>query len=184
MCVIDDDCSCPGCVQDISIDEDPNAKKYPQFSRHIGIINFFPIMFGLVSNNTRLSNSLDTLSDPDIMAGYGGLRGLGYHDIYYQVGSRYWRGPIWINVNFMTLGGLFQFYFSDKAAFPDYLKSRAKTLYNSARSNVIRSTYNAWMNTHYLFENYDDDTGNPQFGRPFNGWSSLILLIIAENYGI
>jgi mannosyl-oligosaccharide glucosidase len=65
FCVIDDNCNCPGCVLEVSIDDDPAAKKYPQFSRHVGIINFFPIMFGLVTNNTRLSNSLDTLSDPD-----------------------------------------------------------------------------------------------------------------------
>ena len=77
QCVIDDDCSCAGCVLDVAIDEDYAAKKYAQFSRHIGIVNFFPIMFGLVSNTTRLSNSIDSLSDPDQMFGFGGLRSLG-----------------------------------------------------------------------------------------------------------
>ena len=62
---------------DIAIDEDPNVKKYPQFSRHIGIINFFPLMFGLIKDNTRFSNSVDTLSDTTQMFGFGGLRSLG-----------------------------------------------------------------------------------------------------------
>jgi mannosyl-oligosaccharide glucosidase len=118
------------------------------------------------------------------MFAVGGFRGLGAQDIYYQVGSKYWRGPVWINVNFMTLGGLYQFYIGDSSQIPAYLKTKARVLYNGGRANVVRSMYNAWMNTHYFYENYDDKTGNPQFNHPFNGWSSLILLIIAENYGI
>ena len=181
--MIDDDCNCPGCILDIAIDEDPNAKKFAQFSRHIGIVNFFPIMFGLVSNTTRLSNSISTLADPDQMFGFGGLRSLGAQDLYYYVGMNYWRSPIWINVNFMTLGGLFQFYIDSKNV-PDSIKIRGRSLYNSARANVIRSVYNTWANTHYFYENFNDNTGNPQFNHPFNGWTSLILLVVSENYGL
>ena len=184
QCVIDDYCGCTGCVSDIAIDQDPSIKKFPQFSRHIGIVNFFPVMFGLVSNTTRLSNSIDSLSDPNQMFGFGGLRSLGAQDLYYNVGLNYWRSPVWINVNFMTLGGLFQFYIGDSQQYPVALKTKGRTLYNSARSNLIRSVYTTWMNTHFFYENFNDNTGAPQFGHPFNGWTSLILLVIAEKYGI
>jgi mannosyl-oligosaccharide glucosidase len=40
------------------------------------------------------------------------------------------------------------------------------------------------MNTHFFYENFNDNTGAPQFNHPFNGWTSLILLVVAEKYGI
>ncbi len=44
------------------------------------------------------------------MLGMGGLRGLGLKDSYYGTTSNYWKSPVWINVNFLVLGGLFDVY--------------------------------------------------------------------------
>lgn len=38
------------------------------------------------------------------------------------------------------------------------------------------------MRTGFIWEQYNDLTGNGQRSRPFSGWSSLIALIIAEDY--
>ena len=39
-----------------------------------------------------------------------------------------------------------------------------------------------WEKTGYLYENYDAETGIGQRGYPFNGWTSLVILIINEKY--
>ena len=61
QCVVDNDCDCPGCKLDISIDDDPTVRMFNQFSRHTGIVNFFPLMFGLIDKSDRLQSSLNTL---------------------------------------------------------------------------------------------------------------------------
>jgi hypothetical protein len=52
QCVIDDKCDCPTCTRDISIDDDYSVPKLNQYSVHIGIVNFFPVMFGLINDPT------------------------------------------------------------------------------------------------------------------------------------
>lgn len=37
-----------------------------------------------------------------------------------------------------------------------------------------------WENSGYFYENYINGTGS--FSFPFNGWTSLIAIIIEENY--
>ena len=48
------------------------------------------------------------------------------------------------------------------------------------RERLIRTVSSNWEKTGYLFENYHLGRGNR--GYPFNGWTSLILNIITENY--
>lgn len=44
------------------------------------------------------------------MLGKGGLRSLGKQDQFYLFGSNYWRGAVWINVNYLVLSGLHKHY--------------------------------------------------------------------------
>ena len=39
-----------------------------------------------------------------------------------------------------------------------------------------------WTRTGYFWEQYDPDTGEGKRTHPFNGWSSLALLALAEIY--
>jgi mannosyl-oligosaccharide glucosidase len=65
---------------------------------------------GLITDVNRLQTVINSLSDESQMLGMGGLRGLGLKDSYYGTTSNYWKSPVWINVNFLLLGGLFDFY--------------------------------------------------------------------------
>ena len=50
QCTIDPVCNCQNCQLDVSIDDDYNEPLMNQYSQHIGIVNFFPLMFGLIDD--------------------------------------------------------------------------------------------------------------------------------------
>ena len=73
----------------------------------MGIVNFFPVMFGLIDDPAKVKASLKVLSDPELMLSKSGVRSLSKGDQFYLHRSNYWRGAVWINVNFLTLRGLY-----------------------------------------------------------------------------
>ena len=65
----DPECSCRGCELHISIDDDYNTQLLNQYSLHVGIINFFPVMFGLLSDSDHIKHSLRVIADETKMLG-------------------------------------------------------------------------------------------------------------------
>ena len=76
------------------------------------------MMFSLVDDDKQIGASLRELADPDSMLSPTGWRTIGPKDQFYKQGSNYWRGAIWINVNFLLLGGLYKTYIGDHATGP------------------------------------------------------------------
>ena len=190
MCTVDPTCDCPTCVADISIDDDDTVRLLNQYSAHIGIVNFFPVMFGLIQDPDQARQSLSVLADPNQMLSITGVRSLSKQDQFYLYKSNYWRGAVWINVNFLVLRGLFNNYLgiTDVPSASDVLKvsqtiNTGKELYNTVRERLIKSVYQNWRINHVFWEQYNDGTQLGQFTAPFNGWTSLILLVVAEPYG-
>ena len=97
-------------MKDISIDDDFSVKMMNSFSTHVGIVNFFPLMFGLISDSDQLKHTMKILGDPNLMLGRSGIRSLSKSDQFYLDSSNYWRGAIWINVNFLVLRGFHKYY--------------------------------------------------------------------------
>jgi mannosyl-oligosaccharide glucosidase len=76
---------------------------------HKGYISIFPLLLGLVDKeSTHLEALLDMISNPDHLWSDYGLRSLSKADEYYSQGENYWRGPIWINVNYLALSSLYK----------------------------------------------------------------------------
>lgn len=48
------------------------------------------------------------ISDPAHLWSDYGLRSLSKSDEYYSQGENYWRGPIWINMNYLALSSLYK----------------------------------------------------------------------------
>jgi len=59
---------------------------------------------------------------------------------------------------------------------------KAKKIYTELRENVIKNLHKEWEVTSFLWEQYSDSTGKGQRARPFNGWSSLVVSIISEEF--
>ncbi|KAL7171739.1 hypothetical protein ACSBR2_036411 [Camellia fascicularis] len=59
----------------------------------------------------------------------------------------YWRGPIWMNINYMILSSLHH-YSKENGPYRD----KAKIIYNDLRSNLIRNVVKNYQQTGYFWE--------------------------------
>ena len=91
------------------------------------------------------------------------------------LGAPYWRGPIWINLNYLLLGALKHYSVVEGPA-----KPRAAEVYAELRDNLVNTMFSEWKRSGYLWEQYDPESGKGQRTHPFNGWSSLVVLALAE----
>lgn len=173
----------------MSIEDDYRVPVFNQFSVHLGIVNFFPVMFGLIDVDSKLLPSLQALADKSTMLSNSGVRSLSKKDQFYQYRSNYWRGAVWVNVNYLVLRGLFQNYmgirdiWGDSTGIPKTkgIESGAD-LYQSIRKGLVRTVYKNWEMNHLFWEQYDDSTGLGKYTSPFTGWTTLVLLIVHEIY--
>ena len=55
-------------------------------------------------------------------------------------------------------------------------------LYQTMRANVIEVVFMEWKRTGLFWEQYHDRRGVGSCNKPFNGWTSLIALIMTEDY--
>jgi len=112
-----------------------------------------------------------------------GLRGVSKRDIFYFPGTGYWRGPVWISVNYIVLRGLKKYFMNYVPVTPlnDVMKD-PKDLYEALRRNLVQAVYDNWEPEHLFYENFNDVTGKGQYSHPFTGWTTLILLIMSERY--
>src|SRR5277367_479346 len=76
---------------------------------HKGYISIFPLLLGLVPvDSTHLGALLDMMSSPSHLWSDYGLRSLSKSDEFYSQGENYWRGPIWVNMNYLALSSLYK----------------------------------------------------------------------------
>ena len=61
-------------------------------------------------------------------------------------------------------------------------RERAAAIYKELRANLVGNMRAEWEETGYLWEQYNPQSGRGQRTHPFNGWSSLALLALAEIY--
>ncbi len=89
----------------------------------------------------------------------------------------FFRGPIWININYLAISALHAY-----SRLPGPSQQRCAELYSALRRNVMRNVLREFHSTGYLWEQYDDRTGQGIRGHPFSGWTVLVVNIMAEKY--
>ncbi|KAJ0235419.1 hypothetical protein HA466_0266020 [Hirschfeldia incana] len=150
---------------------------------HIGYVSFFPFMFRIIPPaDSILEKQLDLISKRSIVWSDYGLLSLGktsslYMEYNTEHDAPYWRGAIWMNMNYMILSSLHHYSTVDGP----YM-AKARTIYEELRSNLIRNVVKNYDETGYIWEHYDQTKGTGEGGRVFTGWSALILLIMSEEY--
>jgi len=145
---------------------------------HVGYISLFPILLGVVPKDSpKLEALLRAIKDPNQLWSQYGIRSISISDRFYTKGENYWTGPIWININYMLLSSLHKNYINSGP-----YKTLAKEVYRQLRTNLITNMYQVYEKTGYVWEQYHPETGAGQRCHPFTGWSSLIVLIMAEKY--
>lgn len=159
-----------------NIYREPLSSDSSNFTEHLGYVNLFPFLFNLghCTKETKVRKAyFDYMRNESLLWSSYGIRSLSLDDPFFGVGSDYWRGNIWINFNYLVLRAVYLYYMNDEGA---------ADFYNELRNNVIKTVCGSLDSTGYLWENFDPLTGEPQDAHPFSGWSSLIVLIIAEKY--
>lgn len=144
-----------------------------QYSGHVGYIQFFPIISGaLASGSKEFAATMALLQSPDTVFSRYGIRSLSKADELYATDENYWRGNIWVPINYMILRGLKLHYAQGDQA--------AAQLYQEIRAHLYQNVYVNWAKTGYLFENYNPENGQGERGHPFNGWTSAVVLLLKE----
>ncbi|KAG7005728.1 hypothetical protein G7Y79_00018g045350 [Physcia stellaris] len=142
---------------------------------HKGYISLMPFVSGLMnSNHSHLESVLDLIRDPEELWSPFGIRSLSLKDNFYGTKENYWRGPIWININYMVVQRLWEL-----AQQPGHLQQRALEIYVELRTNLVKTVFESWTKTGFAWEQYNPDTGRGQRTQHFTGWTSLIVKIMA-----
>ncbi|KAF8821978.1 mannosyl-oligosaccharide glucosidase [Cardiosporidium cionae] len=117
-----------------------------------------------------------------------GLRSLSKSDSHFHTGEDYWRGNIWVNVNFLFLRGFMLYYDSsfppDESSGTDdfHLALNFKSSYRAVRSRLVQTILSSFDNQETFFEHYNEKTGRGGGAKSFTGWTTTFLLIIHELY--
>lgn len=71
---------------------------------HKGYISIFPFLLGLVPyDSPKLGPILDLIGNEEELWSNYGIRSLSKSNEFYGTGENYWRGPIWMNMNYLTV---------------------------------------------------------------------------------
>ncbi|KAI9095920.1 glycoside hydrolase, partial [Phlyctochytrium arcticum] len=146
---------------------------------HKGYITLFPLLLGLLSpDSPHLGALLNLIHDPAELWTEYGVASLSQRDAYFGTGENYWRGPVWLNINYLVLESLWKNYMNH----PGPYQTQAKQIYTELRDRLMKNIFKEYQRTGYVWEQYSPIDGTGKRSHPFTGWTSLIVLIMAEMY--
>lgn len=154
-----------------------------QYVNALGYVSLFPFLLHILQpDSPKLEYIFHDMRDPNKLWTPYGLRSLSKADPLYmkrntEHDAPYWRGPIWININYLAVRALHHYSSVDGP-----YKEKAAALYEELRTNIINNVYRQYVETGYIWEQYSDSTGRGQGSHPFTGWSALTVLMMAEHY--
>lgn len=156
----------------------------PRLVPHFGYVSLFPFIMRIIpADSPILEKHLDLIQDEKLLWTEYGLRSLATTSSMYMKRNTehdppYWRGPVWINLNYLILGSLHHY-----SQEPGPYKGSALQIYTQLRESLIRNVADSYYESGYLWEQYDNAAeGKGKGAHPFTGWTSLILLVMAEAY--
>jgi mannosyl-oligosaccharide glucosidase len=160
-----------------------NSPPTPRFVPSFGYVSLFPLMMQLLPPaSDELGATLAALNDTSLLWTSAGLRSLATTSSLYKKyntehDAPYWRGQVWINLNFLTLRALRHY---GQVAGPH--QRRASELHDQLRDNLVSNIAGQYSATGYLWEQYDDASGQGRGSHPFTGWTALVALIATGAY--
>lgn len=148
-----------------------------------GYVNLFPFLLQIIdAHHPSLGALLNKLKNPELLWTEFGLRSLAKSSPLYlkrntEHDPPYWRGQIWININYLAVRSL-HFYSRIDGPYAD----QAKEIYQELRKNVVSNIIKQYKTTGYIWEQYNDQTGKGSGCYPFTGWSALFVAMMSEKY--
>ena len=155
----------------------------PSHVRHYGYVSLFPLLLQLldpkskVADNARLERTITRLMEPHLLWSKYGLRSLSRVDQYFGVEEDYWRGKIWININYLAIRALRKY--SNEASGASFkVRALATKAHDELKQNIVRNLYKVYRRTGFVWENYSAKDGGGAGCHPFTGWSALVVAIM------
>ncbi|CAL9728891.1 mannosyl-oligosaccharide glucosidase [Monosporozyma unispora] len=171
------------CYCDVSIQENEDTDEEELVHVcHEGYVSLLPFGLKMIPpNSPHLDKVISAMSDKSTLFSPYGLLSLSQKDQYFGQDENYWRGKIWLNINYLCLDAIKHYYpeimDTKKATSSGTLKT-AKQLYTGLRRNLIDNIYKVWKSTGFVFENYNPQDGTGAGAKQFTGWTSLIVNIM------
>jgi mannosyl-oligosaccharide glucosidase len=153
-----------------------------QYVPHYGYLSLFPLIMNLIPNDSPiLGQQIALLQKESELWTPFGLRSLSKSSSLYnkhntQHDPPYWRGPIWINVNYLVLRALRRY---EHQGGP-YSKPAGHAA-NDLRTALVKNLLEQYNARGYLYEQYNDESGDGKGCHPFTGWTALLTLIAGES---
>ena len=129
------------------------------------------------------------MSDPKHLWSPYGIRSLSLSHPEFGEGEDYWKGAIWMPMNYMALTALHEVYsfplmFLTSTHVPEQkyaavegpYQEQARKIYIKLRTNIIDNVFKEYERTGYVWEQYNALTGEGRRSHPFTGWTSLVTL--------
>eukprot|EP00195_Chlamydomonas_chlamydogama_P007994 CAMPEP_0202898164 /NCGR_PEP_ID=MMETSP1392-20130828/6754_1 /ASSEMBLY_ACC=CAM_ASM_000868 /TAXON_ID=225041 /ORGANISM="Chlamydomonas chlamydogama, Strain SAG 11-48b" /LENGTH=860 /DNA_ID=CAMNT_0049584015 /DNA_START=924 /DNA_END=3506 /DNA_ORIENTATION=- len=145
-----------------------------------GYVSLFPLLMRLLPpSSEELGRQLELLRDPQLLWTPFGIRSLSPTCSLYKKYNTahdppYWRGQIWININYLALTAL-DHYRSQEGPWA----ASAQQAYEELRTAVLSNVVAEYKGRGYLYEQYDDASGRGVSSHPFTGWTALVALMAA-----
>ncbi|BHF57139.1 hypothetical protein SprV_0100008000 [Sparganum proliferum] len=156
--------------------------RYQYVTSALGYGSLFPLLLRILPpDSPRLPALLDAMSRADLLSSPHGLRSLAANSPYYRRPNTehdppYWRGAIWLNMNYLALQSLR--YYAREPGTPFPVAQRAEDLSRNLTASLLSTVLGEFNRTGFLWEQYDDKTGFGQRAHPFSGWTALISLVM------
>ena len=118
---------------------------------HKGYLSLFPFLLSLLPpTSPHLGSILGLLHDPNHLWSAYGIRSLSASHPEFGKGENYWKGPIWVQMNYLALGALYKVnqwsieqHASTNSFIQTYMKQegpyqdKAKEIYQELRKNIV-----------------------------------------------
>lgn len=121
-----------------------------------GYVSLFPFLLEILTPDAQsLGKILDNIRDPTVLWTDFGLRSLSKASPMYMKRNTehdppYWRGQIWLNINYMALKALHHY-----GSQPGPYSEQAKRVYVELRHNIVQNVIRQYRRTGYVWEQYD-----------------------------
>lgn len=148
-----------------------------------GYVSLFPFLLEILPpDSPELGHIFKDLKKPELLWTSFGLRSLSTTSPLYQKRNTehdppYWRGAIWMNINYLAVKALHHY-----SHIEGPYQKEAQSLYAELRGNLIKNVMREYRRTGFIWEQYNDKTGEGMGCRPFTGWSALTVMLMAEIY--
>ena len=155
-----------------------NDPPRPQFVPHYGYVSLFPLMLGMIPHDAHeLGQQLQRLAEREELWSDHGLRSLSKSSSLYgkhntEHDAPYWRGAVWVNINYLVLRSLRRY---EMGGGPHAVAAGEAA--GALRAALLDNLVGQYNERGYLFEQYDDGSGQGKGSHPFTGWTALLTLI-------